>query len=199
MDQDFSQHIVNMNIPIHFWEFSMTDTDGYTLEDLHNNIEKIIRESGDARNRETNVKAHMTKWNMLEYKEFAAISAKATKTVEDWHREYTDLDLKTFQTTCWGSIYSKGDYSERHAHVPALYSWVYYAKVEDDSAPLYFHNDPGMYYKPTSGTGIIFPGWLEHEVQPHNGDSERVIVVGNIEGTGSVSYPQREFLEIKDF
>ena len=199
MDSDFKQHIMYMEIPIHFWEFSMSDTEEYTLEELHNNIENIIRNSGDVRRRETNVKAHMTKWNMLEHKEFAAISNKATKTVEDWHSEYTDLQLKTFQTTCWGSVYNKGDYSERHAHVPALYSWVYYAKVDDNSAPIYFHNKPGMYYKPTSGTGIIFPGWLEHEVQSHEGDNDRVIVVGNIEGTGSVTYPQRDFLDVKDF
>ena len=121
-------------------------------------------------------------------------------------------------TTCWGSIYKKGDYATLHAHVPALYSWVYYVKVEDDAAPLHFPrkvigdvNDPnfgwkddnpdsGLYYKPKSGTGIIFPGWFQHQVPEHTGDNERIIVVGNVEGTGSVKYPQkkREFFRINE-
>lgn len=65
------------------------------------------------------------------------------------------------------------------------------------SAPIYFPNKPGFYYKPTSGTGIIFPGWLDHETPFHESDNERIIVVGNIEGTGSVNYPQRPFLDTR--
>lgn len=197
MDSDFKEHIMWMEVPIHFWEFSMHDSQEYTVSELHNEIEKIIKEVGDGQNNATNVKAMMTKWNMLEYKPFELIAKKAAKICEDWHAEKTDLDLVTFMTTCWGSIYTRGNYSERHAHVPALYSWVYYVKVDENSAPIYFPNNPGFYYKPTSGTGIIFPGWLDHEVPPHESDDERIIVVGNIEGTGSVNYPQRSFLDTK--
>ena len=43
-----------------------------------------------------------------------------------------------------------------------------------------------------SGTGVIFPGWFEHQVPPHTGDKERIIVVGNVEGSGCVDYPQKQ-------
>jgi hypothetical protein len=197
MDKDFVEHIKWMEVPIHFWEFSMSDNEEYTVSELHSQVENIIKDVGDGQNRKTNVKATMTKWNMLEYRPFELIAKKAAKTVEDWHTEKTDLELVTFMTTCWGSIYNRGDHSERHSHVPALYSWVYYVKVDENSAPIYFPNKPGFYYKPTSGTGIIFPGWLDHETPFHESDNERIIVVGNIEGTGSVNYPQRPFLDTR--
>ena len=61
---------------------------------------------------------------------------------------------------------------------------------------LHFPHEPGMYYKPKSGDGIIFPGWLSHQVQQHQSDNERIIVVGNVEGTGAVNYPQRSFTDV---
>ena len=220
MDSDFVMRKFWFECMLELWEFSLQDkdTDGLGVDHVHQEIERIIKESDDARNRTTNVKAKMTKWNMLDHKPFKIIGDKVEKTIQDYFHEYTDLDLDTFMTTCWGSLYSKGDYSELHAHVPALYSWVYYVKVDENAAPLHFPRkligkikdpsfgwkdespDSGLYYRPKSGTGIIFPGWLQHQVPEHNNDAERVIVVGNVEGTGSVTYPQkkREFLRISE-
>jgi len=220
MDSDFVMKKFWFECLLELWEFSLQDkdTDGLGIDHVHQEIERIIRESNDARERTTNVQAHMTKWVMLDHKPFKIISDKVEKTIQDYFHEYTDLDLETFMTTCWGSIYKKGDYATLHAHVPALYSWVYYVKVENDAAPLHFPrkvigdvNDPnfgwkddnpdsGLYYKPKSGTGIIFPGWFQHQVPEHTGDNERIIVVGNVEGTGSVTYPQkkREFFRINE-
>lgn len=220
MDSDFVMKKFWFECLLELWEFSLQDkdTDGLGIDHVHQEIECIVRESNDARERTTNVQAHMTKWVMLDHKPFKIIADKVEKTIQDYFHEYTDLDLETFMTTCWGSIYKKGDYATLHAHVPALYSWVYYVKVEDDAAPLHFPrkvigdvNDPnfgwkddnpdsGLYYKPKSGTGIIFPGWFQHQVPEHTGDNERIIVVGNVEGTGSVTYPQkkREFFRINE-
>ena len=220
MDSDFVMKKFWFECLLELWEFSLQDkdTDGLGIDHVHQEIERITRESNDARERTTNVQAHMTKWVMLDHKPFKIISDKVEKTIQDYFHEYTDLELETFMTTCWGSIYKKGDYATLHAHVPALYSWVYYVKVEDDAAPLHFPrkvigdvNDPnfgwkddnpdsGLYYKPKSGTGIIFPGWFQHQVPEHTGDNERIIVVGNVEGTGSVTYPQkkREFFRINE-
>ena len=218
MDSDFKQHKLWFEVMLEFWEFSLReeDTEGFGVDHVHKEIERIIRESPDARKGATNVKAKMTKWNMLEHTPFKIVANKVQSIIEDYYQQNTDLDLETFMTTCWGSIYSKGDYSELHAHVPAMYSWVYYVKVDENSAPLHFPRkligpikdesfgwkdntpDSGLYYRPKSGTGIIFPGWLQHQVPPHDNDAERVIVVGNVEGTGSVEYPQkkREFLRV---
>jgi len=220
MDSDFVMRKFWFECLLELWEFSLQekDTDGLGVDHIHQGIERIIKESDDARKRTTNVKAKMTKWNMLDHKPFKIISDKVEKTIQDFYKEHTDLDLETFMTTCWGSIYGKGDYSELHAHVPAMYSWVYYVKVDDNAAPLHFPRkllgpvqdqsfgwkdetpDSGLYYRPKSGTGIIFPGWLQHQVPKHDNDNERIIVVGNVEGTGYVEYPQkkRNFTRVKN-
>ena len=211
MDSDFKQHKLWFEVMLEFWEFSLReeDTEGFGVDHVHKEIERIIRESPDARKGATNVKAKMTKWNMIEHIPFKIISNKVQKTIEDFFHEYSDIDLETFMTTCWGSIYEKGNYSELHAHFPALFSWVYYVDVDDDAAPLHFprkvlgklpenfgsrdhYDNSGLYYKPKSGTGVIFPGWFEHQVPPHTGEEERIIVVGNVEGTGVVEYPQKQ-------
>ena len=211
MDSDFKQYKLWFECLLEFWEFSLReeDTEGFGVDHVHKEIERITRESPDARKGTTNVKAKMTKWNMIEHIPFKIISNKVQKTIEDFFHEYSDIDLETFMTTCWGSIYEKGNYSELHAHFPALFSWVYYVDVDDDAAPLHFprkvlgklpenlgsrdhYDNSGLYYKPKSGTGIIFPGWFEHQVPPHTGEKERIIVVGNVEGTGVVEYPQKQ-------
>ena len=211
MDSDFKQYKLWFEVLLEFWEFSLReeDTEGFGVDHVHKEIERITRESPDARKGTTNVKAKMTKWNMLEHIPFKIISNKVQKTIEDFYHENTSLDLETFMTTCWGSIYEKGNYSELHAHFPALFSWVYYVDVDDAAAPLHFprkvlgklpenfgsrdhYDNSGLYYKPKSGTGVIFPGWFEHQVPPHTGEEERIIVVGNVEGTGVVEYPQKQ-------
>lgn len=212
MDSDFKQYHLWFETHLEFWEFSLRDEDceGFGVDHVHKELERITRESPDARKRTTNVKAHMTKWNMTDHVPFKILCNKVEKTIQDFFQENTSLDIETFMTTCWGSIYQKGDYSEVHAHVPALYSWVYYVDVDDYAAPLHFprkilgtipeglggrdstSENAGFFYKPKSGTGVIFPGWFEHQVPEHTGEKERVIVVGNVEGAGSVEYPQKQ-------
>ena len=131
MDSDFVMKKFWFECLLELWEFSLQDkdTDGLGIDHVHQEIERITRESNDARERTTNVQAHMTKWVMLDHKPFKIISDKVEKTIQHYFHEYTDLDLETFLTTCWGSIYKKGDYATLHAHVPALYSWVYLLKL----------------------------------------------------------------------
>lgn len=185
------EDIINLNVPITFMEFKGPEFDNYSLESIHSDVTDIIRTTGDVQKRTTNVKAHMTKWLMTEYLPFKIISDHVENIVQAYYYTKTDLKIETFMTTCWGAIYKKGDHSEPHAHVPALWSWVYYVKANEKSAPLVFVDSPGHTYHPRSGYGIIFPGWLMHMVPPHEGDDERIIVVGNVEGTGSVGYPQK--------
>lgn len=197
MNKDWvvEETIVKLYAPITLWEFQIPETTEYSRVQLHCDIEEIIRKTGDKQGRNTNVKALMTNWVMYEHAPFKIVCDTVEDIIQTFYKERSNLELQTFMTTCWGAIYEKGDYSELHHHIPALYSWVYYVNVEEGASPLHFPWFPGHTYHPKSGYGIIFPGWLTHEVPPT--DSERIIVVGNVEGTGSVTYPQRDFLRIK--
>jgi len=101
MDKGFKETLLWLEVPIHMWEFTLEDNDEYKVQDLHSEVEQIIRDVGDVRKKETNVKAHMTSWLMTEYKPFKYICDHVEKVIQDWHREKTDLELKTFMTTCW--------------------------------------------------------------------------------------------------
>lgn len=189
------EEIVNLNTNITFMEFMGPSFEDYSLDEIHDDVIKIIKDSGDGQNRTTNVKAYMTKWLMTEHLPFKIICDHVENIIQAYYRAKTTLQIETFMTTCWGAIYKRGDYSEPHSHVPALWSWVYYVKANKNSSPLVFTD--GHTYQPRSGYGILFPGWLVHEVPPHEDDEERIIVVGNVEGTGQVTYPQRRFLELQ--
>lgn len=179
-------------------EFDL-NLDEKQLDSLHRSIINIIKERGDERKRTTNVKAQMTDWKMHdEYKSFEFIARCVENILKDFYTKVSSLDLETFIASCWGGIYGRGDYSEIHAHEPGFYNFVYYVKADDTCAPIVFTDidarDPRRVYYPKEGKGVIFPAYIRHEVPVHNSDFERVMVVGNIEGTGSINYPQRPFL-----
>jgi hypothetical protein len=180
---------VNITTVATFLEFGGPEFPDYNLDNLHSDLIDIIIKTGDVQKRTTNVKALMTSWLMTDHKPFKIISDHVENVVKQFYSEMTSLKLETFMTTCWGAMYKKGDYSEPHAHSPAFLSWVYYVKASEKSSPIIFRD--GYNYQPKSGYGIIFPGWLIHEVPPEEYDDERIIVVGNIEATGPVEYPQK--------
>ena len=67
MDSDFVMRKFWFECLLELWEFSLQekDTDGLGVDHVHQEIERIIKESDDARQRTTNVKAKMTKWLSL--------------------------------------------------------------------------------------------------------------------------------------
>lgn len=169
------------------------------LELLHRSLTKIINDHGDEQKRTTSVKAQMTTWKMHDkYKGFKFIASCVENILKDHFTKVSNLDLVTFVATCWGGIYRKGDFTETHSHEPGFFNFVYYVKAEIDCAPLVFTDagvsDMSRVYYPKTGTGIIFPGYIRHEVPIHNSNTERIMITGNIEGTGAVNYPERPFL-----
>ena len=62
MDSDFVMKKFWFECLLELWEFSLQDkdTDGLGIDHVHQEIERITRESNDARERTTNVQAHMT-------------------------------------------------------------------------------------------------------------------------------------------
>ena len=97
---------------------------------------------------------------------------------------------------CWGMIYGKGHYSKPHTHPLADISTAYYIKVPKlkkgegsfvitDPRPAAnwdrnFQESTTWEYTVEEGMGIIFPGWLEHYVTPHNSDDDRICITTNI-------------------
>jgi len=98
---------------------------------------------------------------------------------------------------CWGMIMRKGDFSSFHNHPSALFSGVLYLDVPQNlgekEGQLVFV-DPraqtrvGRYYDhhvfhritPKIGHGYVFPNWLDHFVDPHYCEGNRISISFNL-------------------
>jgi uncharacterized protein (TIGR02466 family) len=96
----------------------------------------------------------------------------------------------------WAMIYGAGHYSKPHTHPGADFSSAYYCKIpnlpkgEGDfivTDPRHsakwdknYSEDTSLTITPKEGLGIIFPGWLEHYVTPHNLNEDRICITTNI-------------------
>ena len=97
--------------------------------------------------------------------------------------------------TCWYNICPKGGFNDLHVHPGAFLSGVYYLKKPEKSGNINFH-DPrkgsvasrepehlfrgsleGMNAK--AGDILIFPGWLEHSVEPNLDEEDRISISFN--------------------
>ena len=144
-------------------------------------FEKQIRESGDAQDRKTNVKADMTEWLLTKYESFRSLGVDVVVNHLP-HLNRLPVDGSTFDwviMALWGNIYNKGDYTVPHEHMPSPYSFTYYVKVPDGSAPLIF-DDLGETWYPKEGDLVLFPGYVKHSVPEHTIDEDRISIAGNL-------------------
>jgi uncharacterized protein (TIGR02466 family) len=104
--------------------------------------------------------------------------------------------------TFWVNVNPKYAYNALHDHPKSSVSGVYYVKVDDNSGRLRFRDpraakrmDPWpvaigqdldmrhwdrVTYKPVAGRLIMFPSWLEHDVEPNMSDQERISISFNM-------------------
>ena len=148
-------------------------------------IEYYIRKTGDVLNHASNVKASMTDWDSHEKNSHInAIAKKALFLCQDGMKAKYPLEIGD----CWGALYTKGEHTVEHHHWPFTWSFTYYVKVSDNTAPLVFHNilNPNsnefvpMPIQPKKGDMFIFPSTLRHSVPEQESDEERIMVAGNI-------------------
>lgn len=95
---------------------------------------------------------------------------------EDIAKTYFNRDLEFEIFSLWGMIYEPYDYAVKHDHFPSTLAAVVYLDMQDDAAPIVFENDHKIY--PSTGTVIVFPGILSHEVPLTT--SKRMVIGMNI-------------------
>jgi uncharacterized protein (TIGR02466 family) len=102
-------------------------------------------------------------------------------------------------TSLWVSIQRKGSQHGLHNHRMAMFSGTYYSSAPTDCAnimfqsPLEYHKmhmpipvpsvpefEDDYFVEPKNGRTIIFPGYLQHRVMPHEVDEERIAWSFNI-------------------
>jgi hypothetical protein len=136
----------------------------------------------DVQNKQTNVKATMTDWNINSHE----ISNLKNYIIDFLNSKYPFVLArnKKFQfNSFWGNIYRKDEFALEHNHLFNTFSIVYFLKVKRSDSPLIFLPSHTK-ITPNEGSFIIFPSYLNHKVPKHNSkDSVRITLSGNIECT----------------
>ena len=111
-----------------------------------------------------------------------------------------DFDrFELFFQEMWLNRNGPGDFNKAHVHPNSLLSGAYYAKVPEKSGNIEFYdpvrervmctfpvkertriNSQAMEYKGREGLLLIFPGWLQHSVQPNRSEDFRVSISFNM-------------------
>lgn len=128
---------------------------------------------------ESNVKAeYVSGWGShLNNPNFQPLIDIVLSFCEEISKTYFKCELKFKIFNCWGMLYEPGDYAVKHSHYPSTFAAVIYLDVDDDSAPIIFEED--LTVIPSSGSMIVFPAMLHHEVPKTN--SKRMVISMNID------------------
>jgi len=101
-----------------------------------------------------------------------------------------------FRLEAWANIHDPGAFNERHLHPNVLLSACFYLAVPPGSGAISFHDPrPAVvasvfqgaginthqkaYIEPHEGMLVLFPNWLEHSVEPHEGQAPRISIAMN--------------------
>ncbi|MCG8316019.1 MAG: 2OG-Fe(II) oxygenase family protein [Pseudomonadales bacterium] len=101
----------------------------------------------------------------------------------------------------WANILRYGQYHSVHTHPNAAWSGVYYVtgnqEIEDNpfsgrfelldprpGASVNYADSSNLYSRfllnPSPGQMLVFPAWMQHQVHPYFGDSERITIAFNL-------------------
>lgn len=127
---------------------------------------------------ESNVKAwYVTGWmSHKENPKYQPLIDLALDAVKFVSKGYFNQEINFYCFNCWGMLYNPGDHTLRHSHYPSDFAVVVYLEVEEGAAPLKFDD---LTIVPKSGTMVIFPAWLHHEVPKTN--ARRMVVSMNVD------------------
>ena len=121
--------------------------------------------------------------------------------IKDNVPRYEDPELGDLFISTWVNINGRGAYNRRHTHSDGinLLSGVYYVTVPKNSGSIVFfdpkqpifHSMADMRYygqhklhnytiPAKENRLLLFPCWLEHEVEPNNTDEDRISISFNL-------------------
>lgn len=124
----------------------------------------------------SNVQAPMTDWKLHhKSKSYKWISDRACEIASEITHKMAKAKFKCID--CWGVKYRSDDWTKRHSHWPCIFAFAYYVKMPEKPAPIIFPT-ANYKYNPKVGDLVLFPGWIQHEVD--RVDGERIMISGNL-------------------
>jgi hypothetical protein len=148
----------------------------------HNDLKKEIliglETYKDFQNRQTNVKATMTEWN-ISSTEIENLKSFIIDYLNNCYPFVLKNNINFYYKSFWANIYRQNDYTIDHDHLFASFSTVYFLKGNKNDAPLVF-TESGVSITPEEGKFVIFPAHLKHNVPIQTSNQIRITLSGNI-------------------
>ena len=184
------------SVPI--WEFTYSEAETFRekIVPLFKNIEK-----NNPNKDMTYTKEGYTSYgpitNILDYDECAEMKNFIMGNIVD---AVKDLGLEGYcnMTGSWFNNNRKYSSHEQHNHLPDILSGIYYVQAEEDDAKITFHDQNKISnwpwrvpsklnnltkkihsFTPKTGRLYIFPSYIEHSVEQHLSDNERISISFN--------------------
>ncbi len=150
-----------------------------SLIDSNSIIDKILNYKNNyPHSNKSNVKAwhsdYMVHLRTNDFNELISI-------VEDRVEKSINNRGKVKVVESWIAAYQKGDKTILHDHRDQPFSAVYYAKAENDVAPIKFDSKDHFSIIPKTGMLICFPGYVPHYVPELTSDQERICIAFNLQ------------------
>jgi uncharacterized protein (TIGR02466 family) len=139
-------------------------------------------------------------WNsedmkVLEREEFAPLRAAIRSACTEALREMGQGE-RAFYLQSWINLHDRGGFNFLHMHEGSLLSGSFYLQVPPGSGEFVFRDPrPGVIHgyvkggvpnghadvhlRPSDGLLVLFPCWMEHYVEPHEGDEPRITIAFN--------------------
>lgn len=138
------------------------------------------------------------------FADFTKVIVAAVRGVFDYLRIQSDGIVIT---NCWANVNYRGHSHHMHTHPNNLLSGVYYAKIPPGSGKIVFsdprpqarvliptyreytpQNSAKHTFEVAEGVMLLFPSWLEHHVEEHGAEEERVSIAFNAVPKGRLGY-----------
>ena len=146
--------------------------------ELKSEIISTLEKYKDVQNRQTNVKATMTEWNIDSF-EILNLKNYILNFLNSQYPFVSQRNQEFSFTNIWGNIYRNGDYTIEHDHLFDTFSVVYFLKSNIKDSPLIFLPFQTK-IEPEEGKIVIFPSYIRHEVPEHTSKDTRITLSGNI-------------------
>ncbi len=109
-----------------------------------------------------------------------------------------------YDVESWINVHDAGGFNFPHLHEGSYLSGCFYLSVPTGSGNLIFRDPrPGVVHsslkgpvangyrdvslRPEGGLLVLFPSWLEHFVEPHQGEQQRIVIAFNAIPRGGLS------------
>jgi len=139
-------------------------------------------------------------WNsedmsVLEHAEFASLREAVRAACSAALREMGHGE-RAFYLQSWINLHDRGGFNFLHMHEGSLLSGSFYLQVPPGAGEFVFRDPrPGVIHgyvkggvpnghadvhlRPSDGLLVLFPCWMEHYVEPHDGDEPRITIAFN--------------------